>query len=68
MKLGCVVIKLCEALNMIKDFVAGYSTRSLDDGYLLITYRGKRYAVKISEIENPSEDVVKDIDKLPYLV
>lgn len=60
--------KLHEVLNLIKDFTAGYSTRNMDKGLMIIQYKGKRYAVRISEIKNPSENAIDDIDRLEYLV
>lgn len=60
--------KLHEVLNLIKDFTAGYSTRNMDKGLMMIQYKGKRYAVKVSEIKNPSENAIDDIDRLEYLV
>lgn len=60
--------KLHEVLNLIKDFNAGYSTRNMDKGLMMIEYKGKRYAVKVSEIKNPSENPFKDVDNLEYLV
>ena len=63
-----IVARLHEILNMIKDFSAGYSTKNAGDGYMLIQHKGKRYAVKITEIESPSENAVDDIDRLEYLV
>ena len=63
-----IVAKLHEVLNMIKDFSAGYSTKNSGDGYMLIQHKGKRYAVKITEIEALSEKAVDDIDRLEYLV
>ncbi len=63
-----IVVRLHEILNMIKDFTAGYSTKNAGDGYMLIQHKGKRYAVKITEIKNPSEKAIDDIDRLEYLV
>lgn len=63
-----VIGKLHEVLNLIKDFSAGCSTRNMDNGLMMIEYKGKRYAVKVSEIKNPSENPFKDIDNLEYLV
>ena len=60
--------KLHEVLNLIKDFSAGYSTRNMDKGLMMIEYKGKRYAVKVSEIKNPSENPFNDVDNLEYLV
>lgn len=63
-----IVARLHEVLNMIKDFSASYSTKNAGDGYMLIQHKGKRYAVKITEIESPAENAVDDIDRLEYLV
>lgn len=63
-----LIAKLHEVLNMIKDFRAGYSTKNAGDGYMMVEYKGKRYAVKIEEIKNPSENAVDDIDRLQYIV
>ena len=63
-----IVARLHEVLNMIKDFSAGYSTRNMDKGLMMIEYKGKRYAVKVSEIKNPSENPFTDVDNLEYLV
>lgn len=35
---------------------------------MIVEYEGKRYALKIVEIENPSERAVDDFDRLEYLV
>lgn len=63
-----IIIKLGEVLNLAKGFTVGHSADSFKDGYMLIEYEGKRYAVKIAEIPNPSEDIFEDIRKLKYLV
>lgn len=60
--------KLHEVLNLIKNFSAGYSTRNMDKGLMMIEYKGKRYAVKVSEIKNPSENPFTDVDNLEYLI
>ena len=61
-----VITKMHEVLNQVKGFEAGYSTKTMDDGYMLIEYKGKRYAVKLKEIKNPHENPIKDIDDLQY--
>ena len=61
-----IIAKMHEVLNNVKGFEAGYSTKSIYDGYMLIEYKGKRYAVKLKEIENPNENPIKDIDALQY--
>ena len=63
-----IIQTLHQVLNLMKDFTAGYSTKNAGDGYMLIQHKGKRYAVKITEIESPSENAVDDIDRLEYLV
>ena len=62
-----LIHKMHEVLNHIKGFEVGYSTKTVGDGYMLIEYKGKRYAVKAVEI-NPSEDIFKDIEKVKYFV
>ena len=61
-----VIIKIFEVLNNIKGFEAGYSTKNMSQGYMLIKYKGKSYAVKLKEIEVPNDNPVKDIDDLQY--
>lgn len=62
-----LVIKLFEILNLIKGFTAGYSTRTMCDGKMLIVYNGKRYVLELREIEYPSEDISEDLTNLQYL-
>ena len=61
-----IITKMHEVLNNVKGFEAGYSTKTMDDGYMLIEYNGKRYAVKMKEIKMPNDDPVKDIQALQY--
>lgn len=63
-----LIHKMHEVLNNIKDFEAGYSSKTSGDGYMLIEYKGKRYAVKAVEIDTPSENVFKDIERVKYFV
>ena len=63
-----LITKVHRVLNEVKDFEVGYSTKNIDDGYMLIVYKGKRYAVKAVEITNPSEDIVKDVEQTQYYV
>lgn len=63
-----LIIKLHEVLNLIKDFTVGYGNNSLRDGRMLIVYKGKRYAVRIVEFENPSDNDWKNIDNLKYQI
>lgn len=64
--MGKVIIALHEALNMLKGFVAGYSTATFRDGKMVIEHEGVRYFLKIEKIDHPSENISKDIDKLKY--
>lgn len=61
-----VITKIYEVLNNVKGFDAGYSTKTMDDGYMMIDYEGRRYAVKLKEIKVPNDNPVKDIDDLQY--
>lgn len=63
-----IIQALHQVLNLMKDFTAGYSTKNMDKGLMIVEYEGKRYALKIVEIENPSEKAVNDFDRLEYLV
>lgn len=49
-------------LNYIKDFVAGYSTRSSDQ--MMIDYKGKRYMLTFEELcDAEDEDMFETMDK-----
>lgn len=50
-----VVRKMCDGLNVMKDFEADCHYASSVDGKLLIKYKGTSFYVKLQEIENPSE-------------
>ena len=63
-----IITKMHEVLNNVKGFEAGYSTKNMSDGYMLIEYNGKRYAVRMTEIEKPNDNPVKDIDNLQYYI
>lgn len=63
-----LITKVHQILNLSKDFEVGYSTKNIDEGYMLIEYKGKRYAVKAVEITKPSEDIVKDVEQTQYYV
>jgi len=53
--------KLYEIFNMIKGFEAGYTSKS--DNKLILDYDGDRYILTLEKIDNPSDDMLKDIDK-----
>ena len=61
-----VITKIHEVLNNVKGFEAGYSTKNMSEGYMMIEYKGKRYAVRLKEIKVPNDNPVKDIDDLQY--
>lgn len=61
-----LVQKLHNILNLVKDFEAGYSSDTAENGKMLIIYKGKRYFLKLQEVDNPSDSVFDDIDKLKY--
>ena len=62
-----VIDKLREVLNCVKGFDnVGYSGRTAPDGYMMLDYNGKRYAVKLVEIKNPSLDPFRDLDRVQY--
>lgn len=63
-----IIQALHQVLNLMKDFTAGYSTKNMDKGLMIVEYEGKRYALKVVEIENPSKRAVDDFDRLEYLV
>lgn len=49
-------------LNLIKGFVAGYSSRSPDQ--MMIDYKGKRYMLTFEELcEVEDEDMFKTMDR-----
>lgn len=65
-----LIVKICNILNLCKDFEAGYSSKTVDDGYFLIKYDGKAYAVKIAEMPEYVQklDAFKQIDQLKYCI
>lgn len=65
-----LISSICNILNLCKRFEAGYSTATVEQGYMLIRYEGKTYAVKIAEMPKHLQniDVFKQIDQLKYNV
>ena len=63
-----IIKALHQVLNLMKDFTAEYSTKNMDKGFMIVEYEGNRYALKVVEIENPSENAVDDIDRLEYII
>ena len=57
-----LIAKIHMILNLVKDFVAGYSTRSCDQ--MMIDYKGKRYMVTFEELcDSEDEEMIKTMDK-----
>ena len=57
-----LIIDIHRILNLMKDFVAGYSTRSTDQ--MMIDYKGKRYMLTFEELcDVNEEDMFKTMDK-----
>ena len=49
-------------LNLMKDFIAGYSSRS--DEQMMIDYKGKRYMLTFEELcDADDEDMLKTMDR-----
>lgn len=53
--------KLYELMNMMKGCCAGYSTKYPNK--MMIDNDGERYMVEFTKIENPNEDMHKDMKK-----
>lgn len=65
-----LIVKICNILNLCKDFEAGYSSKTVGDGYFLIKHDGKAYAVKIAEMPEYAQklNASKQIDQLKYCI
>lgn len=61
-----VISALFDALTMLKGFDAGINSETIHEGKMLIEHNGKRYFVQLTEIKNPSEDILDDIAELEY--
>lgn len=56
-------------LNACKGFTAGYSSKTVSDGYFYLEHEGKAYAVKIAEMPmNNGEDSFSRVDKVQYYI
>ena len=57
-----LIMDIHRILNLMKDFDAGYSSRSSDQ--MMIDYKGKRYMLTFEELCNvEDEDMLKTMDK-----
>ena len=57
-----LISEMHRILNLIKGFVAGYSSRS--DDQMMIDYKGKRYMLTLEELCNvEDEDMFKTMDR-----
>ena len=66
-----LITTICNILNLCKDFVAGYSTKTVDDGYFLVKYKDKAYAVKIVEMPDSIQKLdndFKQLDQVKYFI
>ena len=63
-----IISAIYDALSLMKGFEVGYSTDTFKEGRMIIDYEGKRYAVKLEEVKNPSADMSDDLDRLKWLV
>jgi hypothetical protein len=62
-----LINKLCRILCELKDFNAGYGSKTSDEGKMIIEYQGIRYAVFIEKMGKCEyEDTFKAIDRLKY--
>lgn len=61
--------KVTRILNACKGFTAGYSSKTVSDGYFYLEHEGKAYAVKIAEMPMTNgEDGFSRVDKIQYYV
>jgi hypothetical protein len=53
---------------MIKGFTAGYSSSDVFHGYMFMKYKGKKYAVKVVEMneEDQNKDDFDALDNVKY--
>ena len=57
-----LIIDIHTILNLMKDFAAGYSTKSSDQ--MMIDYQGKRYMATFEELcDVEEEDMFKTMNK-----
>lgn len=57
-----LIIDIHTVLNLMKDFVAGYSSSSLDQ--MMIDYKGKRYMVTFEELcDVEDEEMFKTMNR-----
>lgn len=62
-----LIQRISDVLNNTKRFDnIGYSSRTVGEGYMMLDFDGKRYAVKLVEIPNPSENPFVDLDRVQY--
>lgn len=59
-----IILDLYDLLNMVKGYDACYSTKTIHKGKMLIEHDGKRYALELREITNPSKDIFYDAHNL----
>lgn len=52
-----MISTLCKVLWFMKDFEAGYRGSDAESGFMVVEYRGTRYAVKMVEMSTTDQDV-----------
>lgn len=63
------IVSITRILNACKGFTAGYSSKTVSDGYFYMEHEGKAYAVKIAEMPmTDGEDSFSRVDKIQYYV
>lgn len=64
-----LIDKIYRILNACKGFTAGYSSKTVSDGYFYLEHEGKAYAVKIAEMPMTNgEDSFSRVDKVQYYI
>lgn len=62
--MGNLINELHRAINMLKDFIAGYSSKHANQGYMYINYKGIPYGVKVVKLSDTP--VTDDNDHLKW--
>ena len=63
-----LIANLHNVLNMVKDFGAGYNSSDAFHGYMLMHYKGRKYAVKVVEMdeEDQKQDSLDAMDNIKH--
>lgn len=62
-----VIQGLHKVLGIVKDFNAGYKGSHANRGYMMMYYKGKKYAVKVVEMDehDQAQDGFDALDNVP---